>query len=94
MWTAYFERDSTSLVVCDCTGNESKWKTLLLVLQWALSLVAIVAYWNPLFHAFKEFGLWGLVFLLVPPLLIFFYIPTPLEGVPIGGPGPYHLSLP
>ncbi len=50
--------------------------TTLWVLQLIVTFVAIAAYWVPLFHGFKEFGLWGLVLLLLPPVLLFYYIPT------------------
>jgi hypothetical protein len=44
------------------------------IFQW---IVAIVAYLFPLHYARQEYGIWGLLFfILVPPALMFYYIPT------------------
>ncbi len=46
------------------------------VFQWVVSLVGVGAYAVLLYHCCKEFGAWGIPFVLFPPALIGFYAPT------------------
>lgn len=51
-------------------------ESTLWVLQWVVSLVGVGAYCMLLYYCFKEFGAWGIAFLLFPPALLLFYVPT------------------
>lgn len=46
------------------------------ILQWAVSLVAVGAYFVLVYRCFKEYGGWGVAFLVFPPALLFVYVPT------------------
>ena len=51
-------------------------ETGLWLLQWVASILSVGAFCVLLVFCFKEFGAWGVAFLLFPPALLCYYVPT------------------